>query len=95
MKHGNKLKKRIKLNIEEYITECIICNEIKELRFCAECLNQLCWLCYSHIVIRNNGTPVCPFCRDGEEFININHPYNNALKIHRYEYALRIISESK
>jgi hypothetical protein len=49
-------KKRIELNIEQHITECIICNENKELTFCEECLNQYCLLCLAHIIIRNNGT---------------------------------------
>jgi hypothetical protein len=86
-----KTKKRIELNIKQHITECILCNEIKELIFCEECLNEHCLLCHSHIVIKNNGTPVCPFCKDGEQNIDINNSYNNALKKHRYEEALKII----
>ena len=86
-------KKRIELNIEQHITECIICNETKELLFCEECLNQYCLICYAHIIVRNNGTPVCPFCGDGEKSININNSYNNALKTHRYEEALKIIDK--
>jgi hypothetical protein len=87
-------KKRIELNIEHHIIEFIICNETKEMTFCEECLNQYCLLCYAHIIVRNKGTPVCPFCRDGEQRIDINDSYNNALKKHRYEEALKII-ESK
>lgn len=56
-----KTKKRIRLNIEQHVNECIICNEIKELIFCDECLNEHCLLCYAHIIVRNKGTPVCPF----------------------------------
>ena len=89
-----KNKKRIKLNIEHHINECIICNETKELIFCDECFNEHCLLCLAHIIVRNKGTPVCPFCRDGEDRVNITDGYNNALKKHRYEEALKII-ESK
>jgi hypothetical protein len=89
-----KNKKRIKLNIEQHINECIICNETKELIFCDECFNEHCLLCLAHIIVRNKGTPVCPFCRDGEDRININDGYNNSLKKHRYEEALKMI-ESK
>ena len=89
-----KNKKRIQLNIEQHINECALCNQIKELIFCDECLNEHCLLCYAHIIVRNKGTPVCPFCRDGEQRININDGYNNALKQHRYQEALKIISES-
>jgi len=89
-----KTEKRIKLNIEQHINECIFCNQTKELIFCEECLNEHCLLCYAHIIVRNKGTPVCPFCRDGEQRININDGYNNALKQHRYQEALKII-ESK
>jgi hypothetical protein len=86
-----KNKKRIELNIEQHVNECILCNETKELIFCDECLNEHCLLCYAHIIVRNKGTPVCPFCRDGEQRININ---NNALKQHRYEEALKFIENS-
>ena len=90
-----KTKKRIKLNIEQHITECIFCNEIKKLIFCEECLNEHCLLCHAHIIIKNKGTPVCPYCRDGEQNIDINNSYNNALKKHRYEEALKLINSSK
>jgi hypothetical protein len=90
-----KNKKRIKLNIEQHINECIICNETKELIFCDECLNEHCLLCFAHIIVRNKGTPVCPFCRDGEDRININDGYNNALKQHRYEEALKLIQSNR
>jgi hypothetical protein len=86
-----KIKKRIKLNIEQHVNECIICNETKELIFCDECFNEHCLLCLAHIIVRNNGTPVCPFCRDGEDRVNINDGYNNALKQHRYQEALKMI----
>jgi hypothetical protein len=89
-----KIKKRIKLNIEQHVNECVICNETKELIFCDECFNEHCLLCLAHIIVRNKGTPVCPFCRDGEDRVNITDGYNNALKKHRYEEALKII-ESK
>ena len=35
-----KNKKRIELNITQYIRKCVICNEIKKLTFCNKCLNQ-------------------------------------------------------
>jgi len=89
-----KIKKRIKLNIEQHVNECVICNETKELIFCDECFNEHCLLCLAHIIVRNKGTPVCPFCRDGEDRVNITDGYNNVLKKHRYEEALKII-ESK
>ena len=89
-----KTEKRIKLNIEQHINECIFCNQTKELIFCEECLNEHCLLCYAHIIVRNKGTPVCPFCRDGEDRININDGYNNALKQHRYQEALKFIESS-
>lgn len=89
-----KNKKRIKLNIEQQINECIICNETKELIFCDECLNEHCLLCHAHIIVRNKGTFVCPFCRDGEHRININNSYSNALKKHRYEEALKFIESN-
>lgn len=60
-----KNKKRIELNITQYIRTCVICNEVKKLRFCDKCLNQYCHLCYANIIIKNEGTPVCPFCRNG------------------------------
>ena len=84
-------KKRIELNIEEQIRECEICNEVQRLLFCEECLNQHCYFCHAHIVIKNKGTPVCPFCRDGEDLIHLNTPYNNILKKHRYDFALKLI----
>ena len=84
-------KKRIELNIEEQIRECDICNEVQRLLFCEECLNQHCYFCHAHIVIKNKGTPVCPFCRDGEDLIHLNTPYNNILKKHRYDFALKLI----
>jgi hypothetical protein len=87
-------KKRIELNTEQHITECIICNETNEHTFCEECLNQYCLLCHAHIIVRNKGTPVCPFCRDGEQRININNSYNNALKQHRYQDALKFIESN-
>ena len=89
-----KTEKRIQLNIEQHINECIFCNQTKELIFCEECLNEHCLLCYAHIIVRNKGTPVCPFCRDGEDRININDGYNNALKQHRYQEALKFIESS-
>lgn len=89
-----KTKKRIKLNIEQHINECILCNQTKELIFCEECLNEHCLLCYAHFIVRNKGTPVCPFCKDGEQNIDINNSYNNALKKHRYEEALKFIESS-
>lgn len=89
-----KTKKRIKLNMEQHINECIICNETKELIFCDECLNEQFLLCYAHIIVRNKGTPVCPFCRDGEQNIDINNSYTNALKQHRYEFALKFIESN-
>jgi hypothetical protein len=89
-----KNKKRIELNIEKHINECIICNETKELIFCDECLNEHCLLCFAHIIVRNKGTPVCPFCRDGEDRVNINDGYNNALKQHRYQEALKMIQSN-
>ena len=89
-----KNKKRIELIIKSQIKECVICNETKELIFCDECLNEYCDLCEAQIIVKNKGIHICPFCRDGEELININNSYNNALKKHRYEEALKII-ESK
>ena len=84
-------KKRIELNIEEQIRECNICNEVQRLLFCEECLNQHCYFCHAHIVIKNMGTPVCPFCGDGEDLVHLNNPYNNTLKKHRYEHALKFL----
>ena len=60
-----KNKKIIELNITQYIRTCVICNEIKQLTFCDKCLNQYCYLCQAHIIIKNEGTTVCPFCRNG------------------------------
>jgi hypothetical protein len=89
-----KNKKRIELNIEQHVNDCILCNETKELIFCEECLNQHCLLCYAYIIVKNKGTPVCPFCRDGEQNIDINNSYTNALKQHRYEEALKFIQSN-
>ena len=88
-----KNKKKIKLTIEKHINECIICNEMKELIFCDECLNEHCLLCLAHIIVKNKGTHVCPFCRDGEDRVNINDGYN-ALKHHRYQMALKLIESN-
>jgi hypothetical protein len=52
-----KTKKRIELNIEQHIIECIICNEKNKQTFCEECLNQYCLLCHAHIVVKNKGIP--------------------------------------
>jgi hypothetical protein len=90
-----KNKKRIKLNIEQHINECIICNETKELIFCDECFNEQCLLCLAHIIVINKGTPVCPFCRDGEDRVNINDGYNNSLKQHRFQEALKLIQSNR
>jgi hypothetical protein len=85
-------KKRIELEMKrDIMEECTICNRTKKLLYCDECLNQHCYLCHAHIVIKNKGTPVCPFCKDGEQNLDINNSYNNALKKHRYEEALKII----
>jgi hypothetical protein len=90
-----KNKKRIELEMKRHIKEkCTICNEIQKLLYCDECLNQYCYFCHAHIVIQNKGTPVCPFCRDGEDKIHLNSSYDNALKKHRYDFALKLI-ESK
>ena len=91
----NKNKKRIELEMKREIKEeCAICNEIKKLHYCNECLNQYCILCYAHIVIKNKGTHVCPYCRDGEDRIHLNTPYNNTLKTHRYEFAIKLIESN-
>jgi hypothetical protein len=91
----NKNKKRIELEMKREIKEeCKICNEIKKLLYCDECLNQYCYLCHSHTIVKNKGTPVCPFCKDGEQRLDINNSYNNALKKHRYEEALKIIESN-
>lgn len=90
-----KNKKRIKLNIQQHINECIICNETKELIFCDECFNEQCLLCLAHIIVRNKGTPVCPFCRDGEDRVNINDGYNNSLKQYRFQEALKLIQSNR
>jgi len=91
----NKNKKIIELEMKRQIKEeCKICNEIKKLLYSDECLKQYCLLCHAHIIIKNKGTPVCPFCKDGEERIDINNSYNNALKKHRYEEALKIIDSN-
>ena len=88
-------KKRIYMEMNRQTKEkCRVCNEIQKLLFCDECLNQHCYFCHAHIVIKNMGTPVCPFCKDGEDKININTPFNNTLRKNRYEFALKLI-ESK
>lgn len=90
-----KNKKIIELEMKrDIIEECAICNKSKKLLYCEECLNKHCLLCYAHIIVRNKGTPVCPFCKDGEQNIDINNSYNNALKKHRYEEALKFIESS-
>lgn len=62
-----KNKKIIELEMKrDIIEECKICNKSKKLLYCDECLNEHCLLCHAHIVIKNKGTPVCPFCRDGD-----------------------------
>jgi len=87
-------KKRIYLEMNRQTKEkCTLCNEIQTLLFCDECLNQHCYYCHAHIVIKNKGNPVCPFCKDGEDRIDIN-TFDNALRKHRYEFALKLI-ESK
>lgn len=91
----DKNKKRIELEMKRQIKEkCTICNEIQKFLYCDECLNQYCYFCHANIVIQNKGTPVCPFCKDGEDKIHLNSSYDNALKKHRYDFALKLI-ESK
>jgi hypothetical protein len=89
-----KNKKRIRLNIEQNIRECMICNEIKKLTFCYICLNQYCYLCEAHIIVKNNGIPICPFCRDGEKQINVNSEFNDRIKKYTYKEALKIIESN-
>ena len=91
-------KKRIDLNITQYIRECIICNEIKKLRFCDKCLNQYCNLCHAHIIIKNEGKTICPFCRNGGIEDDFNNLFSikacNAMKKLRYLTATLLV-ESK
>ena len=89
-----KNKKRIELNIEQHIKECTICNEIKKLTFCYVCLNQYCYLCEAHIIVKNNGIAICPFCRDGEKAIHVNSEFNDRIKKYTYKEALKIIQIS-
>lgn len=88
-------KKRIDLNITQYIRECIICNQVKKLRFCDKCLNQYCNLCHAHIIIKNEGTPICPFCRNGGVEDHFNNPFSikacNAMKKLRYLMATLLV----
>jgi hypothetical protein len=91
----DKNKKRIELEMKRHIKEkCTICKEIQKLLYCDECLNQYCYFCYADNIVKNKGTHVCPFCRDGEDRIHLNSSYDNTLKTHRYEEALKLI-ESK
>lgn len=90
-----KNKKIIELEMKrDIIEECKICNKSKKLLYCDECLNKHCLLCHAHIIVKNKGTPVCPYCKDGEQNIDINNSYNNALKKHRYEEALKLIDST-
>jgi hypothetical protein len=58
------------------------------------CLNQYCYLCEAHIIVKNNGIPICPFCRDGEKQINVNSEFNDRIKKYTYKEALKLIESN-